>query len=262
MKIRKTIPAYIILFLFITVSVSIASTKTLIYRWKKGEKIERTVTDIPLPKEYTRIDVAQNSFGNWLRGVPLKPEGAKVHYYNGRQKWTQTVHFAVIDMDVGKRDRQQCADAVMRLRAEYLYSIGKAHRVCFKSVSRKNMCYRDYKKIGFRRYLSNVFAFANTRSLFREVKTPKDKDTILPGDIFIEPATGGRYGHAVIVMDVAKDSDGNQIFLLAQSYMPAQEMHILKNPNNKNLSPWYTFDSTKSLITPEWRFSANLHRRF
>jgi hypothetical protein len=37
--------------------------------------------------------------------------------YNGAPKFRQDVHAAVIDIDVGTRDLQQCADATMRLRA-------------------------------------------------------------------------------------------------------------------------------------------------
>jgi hypothetical protein len=72
------------------------------------------------------------------------------------------------------------------------------------------------------------------------------------GDVFIQ---GGSPGHAVIIVDMAKNSKGEKIFILAQSYMPAQETQILKNPNDTNSSPWYTLP-TSTLETPEWDFNA------
>ena len=56
------------------------------------------------------------------------------------------------------------------------------------------------------------------------------------GDVFIK---GGSPGHAVTIVDIAINPKTNKkVFLLAQSYMPAQEIKILKNPNNSELSPW------------------------
>ncbi len=52
------------------------------------------------------------------------------------------------------------------------------------------------------------------------------------------------------------------MMLLAQSYMPAQELQILKNPNNTSLSPWYNIDFGTTLETPEWTFSSSQLRRF
>ena len=50
------------------------------------------------------------------------------------------------------------------------------------------------------------------------------------GDVFIK---GGFPGHAVVVLDMAEnDRTGQRVFLLAQSYMPAQDIHIMKNPTN------------------------------
>jgi hypothetical protein len=71
------------------------------------------------------------------------------------------------------------------------------------------------------------------------------------GDVFI---IGGSPGHAVIVVDVATNKNGKKVFLLAQSYMPAQETQILKNFNDASLSPWYSADITDKLRTPEWTF--------
>ena len=38
--------------------------------------------------------------------------------------------------------------------------------------------------------------------------------------------------------------------------MPAQEIQILKNPNDKQLSPWYSANIIDELATPEWTFKA------
>jgi hypothetical protein len=84
---------------------------------------------------------------------------------------------------------------------------------------------------------------------------------IQPGDVFIK---GGSPGHAVIVVDVAVNpSTGKNIFLLAQSFMPAQDIHVLINPADTVLSPWYKADpSTEKFSTPEWDFYTNELRRF
>ena len=48
--------------------------------------------------------------------------------------------------------------------------------------------------------------------------------SLQPGDVFIK---GGSPGHAVIVVDVAiYPQTGKTVFLLAQSYMLAQQIHI------------------------------------
>ena len=98
-----------------------------------------------------------------------------------------------------------------------------------------------------------IFAYANTASLKNELKKISHINDIKIGDVFIQK--GNPYGHAVTVMDMATDKKtGKKIFLLSQSYMPAQEIHILINPNNKQLSPWYNPAETKKLYTPEWTF--------
>ncbi|MNY79577.1 hypothetical protein D3C86_2202640 [compost metagenome] len=55
-----------------------------------------------------------------------------------------------------------------------------------------------------------------------------------------------------MVMDMAINNVGEKRFLLAQSYMPAQNIHILKNPNSSN--PWYSNKIITELKTPEWVF--------
>jgi hypothetical protein len=77
------------------------------------------------------------------------------------------------------------------------------------------------------------------------------------GDVFIK---GGFPGHAVIVVDVIENDKKQKKFALAQSYMPAQELQVLLNPDNNTI--WYDTDFGETLITPEWTFKANQLKQF
>jgi len=81
------------------------------------------------------------------------------------------------------------------------------------------------------------------------------------GDVFIR---GGSPGHAVIVVDMAVNPKTNKkVFMIAQSYMPAQDIHILINTNKPAISPWNDLVETASEIeTPEWTFEGNQLKRF
>ena len=64
-------------------------------------------------------------------------------------------------------------------------------------------------------------------------------------------------GQGSIVMDMAENDAGEKIYLLAQSYMPAQDIHILNNPNDALLSPWYKLSNDTDIYTPEYYFTSN-----
>ena len=78
-----------------------------------------------------------------------------------------------------------------------------------------------------------------------------------PGDLFVQ---GGFPGHIISVVDMAKNKKGHTVYMLAQSYMPAQEHQILKNP--KDRSVWYHLDESEVIQTPEYTFRSNQLRRF
>lgn len=225
------------------------------------------VKSIPTPRGFKRIDVEENSYAFFLRNLELKTENNTVYLYNGEPKYDQGVHFAIIKIDVGKKDLQQCADAVMRLRAEYLYSKKKYSEIHFNFLSDgKARYFKDYAKGNtshkkFRKYMDYIFSYANTASLKKELHKVNSISDMQIGDVFIQQ--GQPFGHAITVMDIATNQNGQKVFMLSQSYMPAQEIHILKNPNNKKISPWYLIiDSNIELITPEWEFTYNDLKRF
>ena len=101
--------------------------------------------------------------------------------------------------------------------------------------------------------------YAGSASLARQLRPVTDTRDVQPGDVFIK---GGFPGHAVMVADVARGAGGRRAFLLVQSYMPAQEIHVLRNPAGGSLAPWYDVPSGVSLVTPEWTFDPGAHRRF
>ena len=214
---------------------------------------------------FTRTAIDSNSFGFYLRNFPLHPIDYAVHYYDGREKTKQNVYCAVLQQEIDPVDLQQCADAVMRLRGEFLFQKKRYNDIHFNFVSDgkphyfKEYANGDFSYKKFRSYMKYIFSYANTGSLKKELVPVTSINEIQVGDVFIQ--SGNPYGHAVIVMDVAISTKGNKRFLLAQSYMPAQETQVLINPNDAEISPWY--ESVEGeIITPEWKFNSTDLRRF
>jgi hypothetical protein len=237
---------------------------------------------IRTPQGFNRVPAAENSFAAYLRQLPLKPHGAKVLLYDGRIKESTGVYDAVVDLGIGKKNLHQCADAVIRLRAEYLFRQKRFQQIHFNFTNGFRADYAEWRKgkrvvvqgnktywaaarnsaathRDFWNYLEVVFSYAGTRSLARELE-PASVGDLRSGDVFIQ---GGSPGHAVIVVDLAVDPQNSEkIFLLAQSYMPAQELQILKNPADRRRSPWYSAGFGDVLATPEWTFYRTDLKRF
>ena len=67
----------------------------------------------------------------------------------------------------------------------------------------------------------------------------------------------------MIIVDVACDKYGNKAIMVAQSYMPAQDIHIVTNGLDKRISPWYIINSsTTSVNFPEFYFKIDQVKRF
>jgi len=236
----------------------------------------------PPPPGFERPFADPQSFAYYLRHLPLKPAGSSVLFYNGREKANPGIYAAVIDMPIGTKNLHQCADAVIRLRAEYLWRTQQYDQIHFHLTNGFLMEYDRWRKgervevlLGnytswkqataasntyatFWAYLEFVFTYAGTLSLSKELHPILLTDLQI-GDVFIQ---GGSPGHAVLVVDVAADKSGKKMFLLAQSYMPAQETQILHNPREVNAGVWYSADFGETLKTPQWTFRAQDLKRF
>lgn len=270
-----------------TIDTLLLKPKEVIYSWLSTADYDNNaaiVNQIAVPVGFRRQDVNKGSFAEWLRFLPLKTETSKVLLYDGREKPYQKGAYRIINIDIGNSDLQQCADAIMRLKAEYHYSLGEYDKIHFNFTSGHKVSFEDWRKgrkpkisgnavnfstlgnaqdnsySNFKKYLNAIFSYAGTASLEKELLAANTEE-IKAGDLFIK---GGFPGHAVIVLDVAENiKTGDKIFLLAQSYMPAQSLHILKNfDHNTSLSPWYPINLGGQLHTPEWDFDVKALKKW
>src|SRR5262245_57542511 len=218
------------------------------YPWMAGRAARSIESAIAAPAGFSRVEVLADSFAGWLRHLPLSPEGTEVTLYDGRPLLDQSIIAAVVDIDTGTSDLQQCADAIMRLRAEFLYSRGLPGAIGFALLDGQPYPFTAYsqgvtprlngdqvqwqreKPRGsghgdLRGYLDLLFGFASTRSLAKELQPVSGLSDAEIGDVFIRP---GQPGHAVIIADMAQSkSTGQRLVLLVQGSMPARGIYVL-----------------------------------
>jgi hypothetical protein len=226
----------------------------------------------PAEQGFSRVAVEKESFGAFLRTLPLAAPNTPVLSYYGEviRRGDHPNVAAVVAIDIGSRDLQQCADAIIRLHAEYRYARGHRDHV-YRAASGTKLSFARYaagdrlrvdgNNLSFfsgakpsepthallRTWLDDVFGWANTGVLARDGAHVKAAD-LRPGDFFV--LTGVPYGHAVLVLDMAKDAQGRRALLLGQSFVPAQNVHVLRpNPS----TAWFVLNETdEAVTTPFW----------
>ena len=243
-------------------------------------KGNRTIENTFKPYDgYERF--AKDAYSEWLIAHPLKRNN-QVMYYDGTLKDSKDIYVAVFDYEIGDRDLHHCADAAIYLRASYNYSNGFLDRLTYTFTNGIESSYLDYlqgynyvemnggrdliRKIGqpredtcktFRQWLDLIWNYAGTASLEGDDTYAISMYEMEPGDIFIQ---GGYPGHAMTVVDMAENERGHRIFMLAQSFMPAQEQQIVMNPLTRDV--WFSLDDLNYIITPEYTFTPGQLRRF
>ncbi|MEQ6123632.1 DUF4846 domain-containing protein [Pseudotenacibaculum sp. MALMAid0570] len=246
---------------------------------KKGDSVSARVKT---PKGFSKVYYPKGSFQEFIQSYPLKSYGSKVINYDGSEYFYQSGHVGVLDLSVPKNGLQQCADALIRLRAEYLWKTNQQSKIGFEftsghycswkkyaegyrpkikgnKVSFHQTSTKDFSKSNFYRYLNLIYMYSGTLSLYNESPKVTSSKKLQVGDMLVYPGTPG---HIVMIVDEVKSENGEKRFILAQGNTPAQSVHMLKNPNDPKFNPWYKLELNSYIEVPGYYFNKSKFIRF
>ncbi len=190
-----------------------------------------------------------SAWGAWLRTLPLEPIGTPVLSHAGAVLAMPAARVVALPLVPG--DLQQCADSILRLRATWERETGRSPafhytsgylstwtdwaagfrpRVTGNKVTRRAGGRPGTDDANFEAWLADLFMYAGTRSLAKEV-SPVVVADVAPGAVLVAP---GSPGHAVLVLDVAREADRAWV-LVGQGFMPAMSFHVVAGP----VGGWY-----------------------
>lgn len=255
------------------------------YPWRKNSRAGQLPAPVPLqsrfaaPQDFTRVAAKPGSIGHWLRMLPLAAEGTAVQDANGKATLVASAGHAaaVIDIDM---HAEESADALLRLHAEWRFSQGEADRIAYLSNSGRPLPFSRWlsggrivmKKRGWdwspsaspasqqtygdlRNFLDAAYQWVDPRALAIQGRT-LGADDVESGDYFVH---AGKDPTLVIVLDVAKNANGDPALLLGHVAAPHQNLYVmLASPRNAWLLPRPSNDISPLGVKP---FVWKEHRR-
>jgi hypothetical protein len=78
---------------------------------------------------------------------------------------------------------------------------------------------------------------------------PVSEDQLQPGDMIVQNTTGG-IGHASIIIDKARNENGDALYLIANGWTPAQTPFIWKAGEENGSGYWFTLDGYRRHMQP------------
>lgn len=226
------------------------------------------------PMGYSRIFETEDSFASFMRKYPLKMAGAPVMLYNEEER-TDANAAAVLDIALGKKNHEGPAGAVARLFAEYLFeeqeydeisfTLGRGFDFTFDKWRQGKKLKADGNNLSwvnggedsngednFKAYLTTLFVYISMSSLSSDLeRVDVDSQPIAVGDVFIGENEAGKE-IAMMVADICQnDETGERMMLLVQGGSPAQQLHVVDNPYDASIAPWYSCEFDTTLRTPE-----------
>ena len=238
-------------------------------------------TRVNIPEGFKRVAYPDGSFENYLRNYKLKPFGSKIINYDDSEYFWQGGHVGILEVPVPKNGLQQCADALIRIRSEYLWDNNRKDEIGFNftsghycswtsyakgfrpkingnRVSFHKTASEDHSKTNFYKFLNLIYTYSGTLSLFHELESVQAEDLKI-GDMLIK---GGAPGHIVMLCDEVVNEEGDKLFLLFQGNTPAQSVHLVKNLEESSISPWYQLEDDAIIPVSNYTFGSSKFVRF
>ena len=237
---------------------------------------------VKVPDGYKRVIYPKGSFQDYLRNYKLKPFGTKIINYDDSEYYWQQGHIGILDIPVPKNGLQQCADALIRVRSEYLWDNNRKDGIGFNFTSGHYCSWKKYaegyrpkingnkvtfhktasvnhSKENFYKYLNLIYMYSGTLSLYSELPKVNLANDLKIGDMLIK---GGSPGHIVMICDEVTNSKGEKLFLLFQGNTPAQSVHLVKNLEDSDISPWYQLKKNAVIPVSNYTFGNSKFARF
>ena len=237
---------------------------------------------VKLPNGYKRILYKKGSFQEYLQNYNLKPFGSKIINFDDSEYYWQRGHIGILDLPVPKNGLQQCADALIRIRSEYLWDANRQDEIGFNFTSGHYCSWIEYakgyrpkvsgnkvtfsktatandSKSNFYKYLNLIYMYSGTLSLSQELEPITNIKELKIGDMLI---IGGSPGHIVMLADEAINNKNEKLFLLIQGNTPAQSVHLVKNLEDSKISPWYNLKMNAVIPVSNYTFYNSKFVRF
>jgi hypothetical protein len=260
-----------------------AQNKTVANIDASGLTIEDRVS---VPDGYIRPPYPEFTFQHYLRSLPMKADGSKVVKHDGFNKFFEC-YAAVVDLDIDKSTNLFHGEhAVQYMRSLYLFNSAKFELIDYSFDDNRSINFLDYgngyrwvfqdsvytkelvqgvdfSEKSFNDFMKEVYENTTTRGLNADTRLIEFSEVTV-GDVFIHPKSVRSPGHAVIIMDmVVNPVSGERFVLLGQGFNPTQDIHILNNPYETDISPWYRVEEDAHFFTTiQWTFRKKHCRRF
>lgn len=237
------------------------------------------------PTGYIRTPLPATTFQAYLQSLSIKSADSKVLQFDGYKKKYEC-YSAVMDLTLLDKDLMHGEHYIQLLRANYLYNNSKYDMIKYSYDDGRSISYEEWangmrfvwqdsifvldsvaapanSEVSFIKYMNEIYKNSSTSGLNCDTEV-LEMNQLSIGDVLIQPTDQHQKGHAVLVLDmVVNPETGEKLLLLAQGYMPAQNMHILSNPYEEDISPWYRVQEDEMYFaTAQWTFRKKHVRRF